>query len=96
LESEWPSARIAQIQRLVLLDGFRPIFDGLAGILAGIGARLAIRPFVPDPPPLSLSLLDPASLFLVAFAVMLAAFVACQVPARRAARVQPSVALRDL
>jgi predicted lysophospholipase L1 biosynthesis ABC-type transport system permease subunit len=86
-------ADAGQIGRMVLREGFRPVVQGLLiglvlGILtrAGIGALLFAR----------VAIIDPFALAVVPVPLAIAAFLACYLPARRAARVEPTVALRHL
>ena len=86
-------AASSQIERMVLRDGFRPVLEGLfIGLLLGTLARAAIRSLLEVP----IQLVDPYALALVPIPLAIAAFVASYVPARRAARVDPNVALRHL
>ena len=83
----------ARIFRLVLLDGLRPVVKGIVlGLTIGIGARLAVRAWVVT----NISAFEPLVFALVPIPFILAALVACYVPAARASRVDPNVALRDL
>ena len=83
-------ARQGQVLRLIMLQGFVLAAGGVAvGIaLAFIFTRFlasllfAVRPF------------DPATFVCVAFLLTLIALTACYLPARRAMRVDPMVALR--
>lgn len=83
-------ARPQEILVMVIGEGMLLVF---AGILAGVGGSLALTRFLS-------SLLfetkptDPATFLCVAMVVSLVAFLACYVPARRATRVDPLVALR--
>jgi hypothetical protein len=86
-------ATAAQVRRMVLRDGYRPVFEGtIIGLALGISGRAIIRAYLDVP----LAVLDPWMLALVPIPVALAAFCACYLPARRAAGVDPNVALRDL
>ena len=83
----------ARIIRMMIADGFRPV---ALGIVAGLGfgalARVAMRPiFVRLLPAMDAGAVIAVSILFVAFAL-----VACYLPARRGARVDPSVALRNL
>jgi predicted permease len=74
----------------VLAHGLRPVASGLLfGLVAAAFAAASIRALLFDVRPL-----DPISLGGVSLAVLLAATLACYFPARRAAKVDPMVALR--
>jgi putative ABC transport system permease protein len=83
----------SRLLRMVLIDGARPVFLGLiVGFGFGILARLAFRPmFIRIMPAF-----DPAIVALVPLPFICAALLAAWFPARRAARVDPNVALRHL
>lgn len=86
-------AEVRHIQRMVLREGLSPVVLGLiAGLGLGAIARAGMQPvflrLVPATD-LTLMLLVPA-LFIVA------GLIACYVPAFRASRVDPNVALRNL
>lgn len=85
-------AERATILRMVIIDGLRPVLVG--GALGLLGAFcISQLPIVP-------SRFMPATTFgdlLIAVLPLLAvALVACVIPARRAANVDPNVALRNL
>jgi putative ABC transport system permease protein len=81
------------IQRMVLREGLRPVLEGVVlGMLLAVVARLGLRALVSA----SISPIDPVAFPLVPIPLFIAAFVACYVPARRASRVDPNVALRHL
>jgi predicted permease len=83
----------ARLIVMVLADGIWPVLGGLfIGLATGALARMAMRPlFVRLCPAL-----DPLVLAAVPIAFLIAALIACYFPARRAARVDPNVALRHL
>ena len=86
-------ATAEQIRRLVLKDGYRPVLQGVAiGIIIGFVGRGLVRAFWWE----KIDLVDPWMLLAVPVPMVLAAFLACWWPARRAARVDPNVALRHL
>jgi predicted permease len=84
-------AAIPDVWRLVLRDGLGPV---IVGLVAGLGLGVAITAALQ---PLFSRLIPRADVTLVALVPALfiaAGIVACAVPARRAAHVDPSVALR--
>jgi ABC-type antimicrobial peptide transport system permease subunit len=86
-------AASSQIERMVLRDGFRPVVQGLIiGLFLGTLARAVIRAMLTAP----IAIVDPFALLVVPIPLGIAAFLASYVPARRAARVDPNVALRHL
>ena len=82
-----------RILSLVLRDGFRPVLSGLViGLFVGVALRVILKATVVT----SISPVDLVVFSLVPVPFVLAAVAACYVPAARAARVDPNVALRDL
>jgi putative ABC transport system permease protein len=78
------------VMRWVFAIGFRPVLFGLAaGLFAAIAIGRALRGLLYGIAPT-----DPVSLGLVGLVLLLTAALACYVPARRAARLDPSIALR--
>ena len=83
----------ARIFRLILFDGMRPVAKGIVlGLVIGLGARLAVRGWVVT----DVSAFEPLVLAVVPIPFIVAALVACYLPAARASRVDPNTALRDL
>jgi putative ABC transport system permease protein len=78
------------IVRMVFLQGMRPMFIGLAiGLAASAGLTRVLAALLSG-----VSTTDPL-IFTLAAAVLIAAAIAgCAIPARRAVRVDPAVALR--
>jgi predicted permease len=78
------------VWRLVLVQGMRP---ALLGVLVGaLGAALVVHSLRSQL--FSVSAFDPATFFLAGTVLLAVALVACFLPARRATRVDPIVALR--
>jgi predicted permease len=86
-------AESRQIVRMVVLEGLTPVALGIGvgAIAAGI-ARAAMQPMLVR----LLPKLDPLSIVIAPIAMLVAASFACYVPARRASRLDPNVALREL
>jgi len=86
-------ATAGQIQRMVLKDGYRPVVEGLVlGLAGGLAGRVIVRAYLD----LEVSIVDPWMIGVVPIPLIVAAFCACYVPARRAAAVEPTVALRHI
>ena len=86
-------ATAGQIKRMVLSDGYRPVLQGLAiGLFIGTAGRVIVRSVVVAP----IDVVDPWMLAMVPVPLVLAAFCACYLPARRASTIDPNVALRHL
>jgi ABC-type antimicrobial peptide transport system permease subunit len=80
----------ADVLRLVTLDGLRPVTAGLAIGVVGVaacGRLLATQLY-------GVSALDPRVLAAAATALGVVGLIACLVPARRATRIDPAIALR--
>lgn len=81
----------ARVLRLVAQDGLRPAAFGAAlGLLAAWWLRQAVAGWLTGP-----AVADPAVLAGFALLLLLAAALAVYVPARRALRLEPSLALRE-
>jgi predicted permease len=86
-------AERAQIVQLVLRDGIRPVMKGLVlGLVIGLGSRIVIRGEVFT----TIGAWDPVEFTALPLLFLCAALFACWLPAARASRVNPNVALRDL
>ncbi|HVC20978.1 MAG TPA: ABC transporter permease [Vicinamibacterales bacterium] len=83
-------ATARDVVALVLRQGLLPVGIGL-GI--GLAASLAVNPVLKSQL-VNVSPTDPAVLLVASVVLILAALLACLIPARRAARVDPVVALR--
>jgi putative ABC transport system permease protein len=80
-----------EIVALVMRDGIRPIAIGLAaGILGAIVVTRSIESMLFDVKPA-----DPLTFAAVVLLLGLVAMVACLLPARKAARLSPIVALHE-
>jgi putative ABC transport system permease protein len=86
-------AGASDVRRMVIAEGLRPVVMGLvAGLGFGLIARAAVQPFF-----LRLLPATDVTLMILLPALFLGAgFVACYAPARRASRIDPNVALRNL
>jgi predicted permease len=81
----------AQIKRMVMTDGYRPVIEGLVlGLWGGIAGRFIVRASTE----VDVAIFDMWMLVVTPIPLVLAAFCACYLPAARASRVDPTVALR--
>jgi ABC-type antimicrobial peptide transport system permease subunit len=76
---------------MVLRDGAKM---ALAGVAIGLGAALGLTRLISSML-FGISAHDPVTVAGVVSLLMLVAFAACYVPARRATRIDPMVALRN-
>jgi putative ABC transport system permease protein len=83
-------AQFPDLWRMVLRQGMTP---ALAGLVTGVGAS-ALGGRLVKSLLYGVSPADPVTLAVVAFVVLIVALAACYIPARRAAKVDPMVALR--
>jgi putative ABC transport system permease protein len=83
----------SRIARLVLKDGFRPIAEGL---FIGLATATIVRFFMKRNLSLAIAPIDPQAFVLAIALLILSGSLACYLPARRASRVDPNVALRNL
>ena len=83
-------ARRLDVLRLVLGKGALLI---LFGVLIGFGGAYAVARFLASEIP-TLPTRDPAAMAVIALTLVAVAFAACYLPARRATKVDPMVALR--
>ena len=83
-------AQQTNILRIVLLNGFRLVAGGiLVGLLFSYALRRLLTSQIPG-----VSATDPWTFAAVVTLVVIVGLAACLLPARRAARVDPLVALR--
>lgn len=83
-------AQLANLRSMILRQGMAPVVVGLAAGVAGsllLGRLVAGLLF-------GIHAFDPLTFACVALVVMVVSLVACYVPARRATRVDPMIALR--
>ncbi|MGE0447681.1 MAG: FtsX-like permease family protein, partial [Vicinamibacterales bacterium] len=84
-------ASARDIRRLILAEGLRPVTYGLAaGLVISLGANGLLRSQL-----VGVSPYDLPTLMVAPALLLLVAVVACHIPARRALRVEPAVALRQ-
>ena len=80
----------ADIRRLVVSQGMRPVVAGVvAGLVLALSGVRAIHSLL-----FGVSGSDTTTYVSVLLVIALAAFVACVIPANRAAKIDPAVALR--
>ena len=80
-----------QLYRMVIGQSMTPVGWGIgAGVLGGLAATRVLKGLL-----FGIEPTDPPTFAIVALLVAAVAIVACVVPARRAARVDPIIALRD-
>jgi predicted permease len=83
-------AQREQVMRLMLRDGLRPAITGLVlGLIASAGVAHLIQSML-----YGTTALDPAVFLVVSVTLLLVACAACAVPAWRASRLDPMMALR--
>jgi hypothetical protein len=87
-------AEPSRLRRMIVGEGLRPVVWGLGfGLLIGIGARLVLGA---TSTAATSSAIDPLAFAVAAVTLLTAGLFASYLPARRASRVDPNVALRDL
>jgi predicted permease len=86
-------ASAGEIQRMILKDGSLPVAQGLVlGLLIGLAGRGIVRWYME----IDVAIVDPWMLIVAPIPLVLAGFCAGYLPARRAASIDPNVALRHL
>ncbi len=83
-------AAMKDIRRMVLREGLMPV---AIGMLVGLAASLAVNRILQSQL-VGVSSYDPATMVGAPLVLILVALLACQIPARRAVNVDPTVALR--
>ena len=83
-----------RIVRLIMRDGLRPVLEGaFIGLGSAAMIRLWLQPYFSS---MTVTAIDPLAFVIGLGPLVVAAAIACYVPARRAAKVDPNVALREL
>jgi len=83
-------ARSADLHRLVVIQGLKPVLLGLAaGVAAAFALGRVLRSLL-----FEVSTADPVTIIAVVLLLASVALLACIIPAVRATRVDPMVALR--
>jgi ABC-type antimicrobial peptide transport system permease subunit len=83
-------ARTVEVLKLIVGQGLRLVFAGLAiGLLAAFAATRVMKSLL-----YGVSATDPLTFVAITFALIVVALLACYIPARRATKVDPLVALR--
>jgi predicted permease len=83
-------ASAGEVRRLILAQGMKPALVGVAaGIAAALAATQLLRTML-----FKVSPMDPITFAVVIACLMCVAALACVVPANRATRIDPSIALR--
>ena len=81
------------IVRLVFRDGLRPVFEGL---LIGLGGAILVRQVIRVTAVSTIPAIEVIPFVLAAGLLVTAGIAACYLPARRASKVDPNVALKEL
>jgi predicted permease len=83
-------AQLANLRTMILRQGMAPV---IAGLLAGIAGSLLLGHLIANLL-FGIRAFDPLTFACVAIVVIFVALVACYIPARRATKVDPMIALR--
>jgi ABC-type antimicrobial peptide transport system permease subunit len=83
-------ASSADVRRLILVQGMKPALAGVAGGIAGALAATRLLSSML----FHVSPMDPSTFTAVAIGLMGVAVLACLIPAMRATRIDPTIALR--
>jgi putative ABC transport system permease protein len=84
-------AKPAHLLRLIVGDG---VWHAVLGVVVGVGMSWLVAPFARDML-FNVEPRDPATYGIVTVLLLLAALVACALPARRATKVAPAEVLRS-
>jgi ABC-type antimicrobial peptide transport system permease subunit len=84
-------AQLSDVQKLILKQGmFLAAIGSLGGLVIALGGARMMKSLL-----YGVSTSDPVTFACVGLLLVSIAFVACWIPARRASRVEPMIALRS-
>lgn len=84
-------AATRDVTRMILAEGMRPV---AVGLVVGIAVSMAVNRLM-QAQLIGVSPYDPTTMAAAPLLLIVISFVACQIPARRAARIDPAIILRD-
>ena len=83
-------AQLSEVQKLIVRQGmWLAVIGSIIGLAVALGGARLLKTFL-----YGVSATDPITFTFIAFLLLAIAFLACWIPARRASRVDPMIALR--